>query len=51
VYSEPLPDKELETNNKTTAVAMQQICKHASRTIVIVENGVLYVARAEELKR
>jgi hypothetical protein len=46
-----LPDKDLETNNKTTAVAMQQIPKKTSRTIVIVGNGVFCVSGAEELRR
>jgi hypothetical protein len=38
---DPLPGKDLETNNETTTVAMQQRCKHASTTIVTVANGVM----------
>jgi hypothetical protein len=46
---QPLLSKDLETNKKTTALAMQEIGKHDSTTIVIVGNGVFYVSAAEEL--
>jgi hypothetical protein len=32
----PLLDKDLETNNETTAVVMQRRCKHASTTIELM---------------
>jgi hypothetical protein len=31
-----LPDKDLETNNETTAVAMQRNAKHASKTMQLL---------------
>jgi hypothetical protein len=45
----PLLGKHPETNNETTAAAMQRRSKHASTTVVTVGNGVFYSVRAEEL--
>jgi hypothetical protein len=39
-FIDTLLGKDLETNNGTTAVAMQRRDKHASTTIVTFENGV-----------
>jgi hypothetical protein len=33
---DPILDKDLETNNETTAVTLQQIGKHASTTIELL---------------
>jgi hypothetical protein len=43
--------KDLETNNETTAVAMQQRGKHAFTTVITVGNGVFNAVRAKWLYR
>jgi hypothetical protein len=40
-HIDPLLGKDLETNNETTAVAMQQRGKHAYNNRVAVGNGVM----------
>jgi hypothetical protein len=39
---DPLPGKDLETNNEATAVAMQRRGKHASITIELLLETVFY---------
>jgi hypothetical protein len=45
----PLLGKNLETNNETTAAAIQRSSKYSSTARITVGNGVFYVVRAKEL--